>query len=527
VRRFRTEIKLARKITHPNVCRIHDFGESDGLLYISMELVDGRDLKSIVREHGGLPATDAYDVSIQAATGLEAIHAQGVVHRDLKTSNLMRGRDGRVRILDFGVARPASAAGGSATVTALALGTPDYMSPEQALGRPVDPRTDVYALAVVVFELFTGELPFHGDTPLATMLKHLNEPPPLDGPAGHRIPPLLVPVLRRGMAKDPAGRFSGAAAMREALLGAQGASAESEQLTPIATPAPPGVTAVVSPSPGRRRFGWANGVLLLVGGAAALALAAFALRSPAASPGERVSPIPGPTLPTQGPSAVETHDSGAAASSLPKAGPTATPAPSPSPSSPAAPAPSIETVAPEDLDPLAALPVGTRLLATLGAEVRSDRARVGDSFGARLAEPLVWEGRQVAGAGTRLAGRVFAVSATGTAPFLELRLTEIEIEGQAVPMRTGILRLTARPPVKGGPSPLAVVVGAVAGAGIGAALDGREGAAGGTAAGAAAGAALSSRRAGEPELAYADRLMFKLVEPLTLPSGVTQPGRFR
>lgn len=139
----------------------------------------------------------------------------------------------------------------------------------------------------------------------------------------------------------------------------------------------------------------------------------------------------------------------------------------------------------------------------------------------------MWEGREVAGAGTRLGGRVFAVSAPGLTPFLELRLTEIELGGNAVPMRTGILRLTARPARGGGPSPLAVVVGAVAGAGLGAVLDGGDGAAGGAAAGAGAGAALSSRRAPESALAYADRLMFKLVEPLTLPASVTQPGRLR
>lgn len=165
-RRFRSEIKLARRASHPNVCRIHEYGEDGGELYISMELVNGENLKDAVRTRGGLPRAEAYDVAMQVASGLAAIHKEGIVHRDLKTANLMRDATGRVRIMDFGFARPQLSGPGDDSRPAVALGTPEYMSPEQILAHgTVDRRSDLYALGVVLFELFTGTLPFKGDTP--------------------------------------------------------------------------------------------------------------------------------------------------------------------------------------------------------------------------------------------------------------------------------------------------------------------------------------------------------------------------
>ena len=220
-RRFKSEIRLARRVTHPNVCRIHDYGDDGGRLYISMELVEGRDLKQVLRS-GELDAGQAFDVALQVAAGLQAIHDVGIVHRDLKTPNLMRDADtGRVRIMDFGIARSLAPQPGAATATGIAVGTPDYMSPEQALGHKVDTRSDLYAFGVVVFELFTGELPFHGDTPMAVLLKHIHEPPPLD--ASRRLPPALVPVLRRALAKDVAARYATADEMAAALVQARDA----------------------------------------------------------------------------------------------------------------------------------------------------------------------------------------------------------------------------------------------------------------------------------------------------------------
>src|SRR5262245_38021510 len=200
--RFREEIRLARRVSHRNVCRIHEYGESDGLRYISMAYVDGQDLKKVLRERGALPEPEAYDTVQSIADGLQAIHDEGIVHRDLKTPNIMRDARGVVRLMDFGIAKD-RAAGTSAglTATGLIVGTPEYMSPEQAMGHKVDSRCDLYAMGVVVYELFTGRVPFRGDTPMELILRHINEPPPLHGPDAARIPGALKTVLGRALAK--------------------------------------------------------------------------------------------------------------------------------------------------------------------------------------------------------------------------------------------------------------------------------------------------------------------------------------
>ena len=208
-RRFRSEIKLARRVRHPNVCGIHEYGEDRDLRYISMELIEGTDLKQIVQSSGALSPEEAYEVAIQLAEGLRAIHEVGIIHRDLKTANVMRDGRGRVRLMDFGIAKQLGVeATAGATGTGHILGTPEYMSPEQARSQPLDPRTDIYALGIVIFEIFTGRVPFHGDTPVATLLKHLQDPPPLDAREGEGIPAPLVMVLRKALAKDPADRYA-------------------------------------------------------------------------------------------------------------------------------------------------------------------------------------------------------------------------------------------------------------------------------------------------------------------------------
>ena len=156
VRRFVAEIKLARKIRHRNVCAIHDYGEDKRLIYISMEYIDGIDLKKILQEKGGFPQDEAFDVTIQAVKGLEAIHEVGVIHRDLKTHNIMLDSRGVVRLLDFGIAKQQDADTGL-TGTGQLVGTPEYMSPEQVRGQTVDFRSDLYSLGIVIFEIFTGQ----------------------------------------------------------------------------------------------------------------------------------------------------------------------------------------------------------------------------------------------------------------------------------------------------------------------------------------------------------------------------------
>jgi HEAT repeat protein/predicted Ser/Thr protein kinase len=218
-RRFRSEIKLARKVSHRNVCRIHEYGEDGSLRYLSMEYIDGVNLKQAVRGKGGLPIEDAREITIQIAKGLQAIHDVGIIHRDLKTANLMRDGRGIVRLMDFGIAKKwGEEAGEGMTGVGDIIGTPEYMSPEQARGQKLDFRSDLYALGIVMFELLTGELPFRGETPLDTLLKHVQEPPPLEG----RIQPELIPILRKALAKDPRERYASARGLVADLRATQG-----------------------------------------------------------------------------------------------------------------------------------------------------------------------------------------------------------------------------------------------------------------------------------------------------------------
>jgi serine/threonine protein kinase len=223
-RRFRSEIKIARKIRHRNVCGIHEFGQDGHLQFIAMELIEGVDFKRVLKERGALPIAEAYDVSIQTAKGLQAIHDAGIVHRDLKTPNLMRDSQGVVRLMDFGIAKDVGATGAEQTVTGQIVGTPEYMSPEQARGQRVDHRSDIYALGVVVWELFTGDVPFRGDSPIATLYRQIQEPLPLDGPQATKLPGPLKPVLEKALAKEPQDRYQSVRELAEALRAARTAS---------------------------------------------------------------------------------------------------------------------------------------------------------------------------------------------------------------------------------------------------------------------------------------------------------------
>ena len=220
--RFKSEIRLARRVRHRNVCAIHDYGEDQGLFYISMEYLEGVDLKHQLRERGALPAADAYEVAIQIAEGLQAVHDAGIIHRDLKTPNIMRDAGGVARLMDFGIAKREG--DGARTATGHIVGTPEYMSPEQAQGHRVDFRSDIYALGIVVYEIFTGRVPFRGETPISTILKHLHDPPPLDPPEAESIPAAVRSVLRRCLEKSPADRFPSARDVAEALRGARSPS---------------------------------------------------------------------------------------------------------------------------------------------------------------------------------------------------------------------------------------------------------------------------------------------------------------
>jgi len=167
LQRFKQEIILARQVTHRNVVRIFDLGQADGIRFISMEYMEGKDLHAVLSERGPLPVEEAVTIVEQICLALDAAHQEGVVHRDLKPHNVMIESDGRVVVMDFGIAGSIETSG--MTQTGSLLGTPDYMSPEQVKGEPVDARSDLFALGIIFYQLLTGELPYVGDTPMAAM----------------------------------------------------------------------------------------------------------------------------------------------------------------------------------------------------------------------------------------------------------------------------------------------------------------------------------------------------------------------
>jgi serine/threonine-protein kinase len=213
-RRFLSEIKLARKVTHRNVCRIHEHSEEGSISFISMEYIAGTSLKEHLATRW--PSLDeAYELVIQIAQGVAAIHEHGIVHRDLKSGNIMVDQNGVAKIVDFGIAKVIGAAG--LTAGDKVFGTPEYMSPEQVEGSSVDGRSDVYALGCVTWEIFTGRPPFLGESPYATLLKHLKDPPPLED-----LPGPLGVVLAKALAKAPIDRFQNVGEFLAALRTARG-----------------------------------------------------------------------------------------------------------------------------------------------------------------------------------------------------------------------------------------------------------------------------------------------------------------
>src|SRR6266496_4095674 len=196
----------------------------------------------------GLPPEQAFELAVQLAGGLQALHDAGIVHRDVKATNVILDNKGRPRLMDFDFAKQHDAgATDTATITGHIVGSPEYMSPESARGDQVDFRSDVYSLGVVVFEMFTGEVPFRGDSPLATILKHLNEPPPLEGPRAKGLPSSLLPVLRKALAKWSAERYSTAGGFAMALGFARIAFGELAPPPKVPTPPLPALLEALNP----------------------------------------------------------------------------------------------------------------------------------------------------------------------------------------------------------------------------------------------------------------------------------------
>jgi HAMP domain-containing protein len=209
--RLKSELKLARKITHPNVLRTYDFGEMDGIPFISMEFVRGVTLRYMLDQTRRLPYSAGLRLAKQLCAGLAAAHAVGVLHRDIKPENLILDPTGNAKLMDFGIARPIERLAPGATQDGFIIGTPQYLAPEILQGRDADPRSDLYACGVVLYEIFAGTLPFEGATAMDIMAKHLREEPAAPSTRWREIPPPLEVAILRCLKKDPEQRYRSAA----------------------------------------------------------------------------------------------------------------------------------------------------------------------------------------------------------------------------------------------------------------------------------------------------------------------------
>src|SRR5438874_2902420 len=205
VERFRREAQAAANLNHPNIVAIYDWGQEDGTYFIVMEYVEGRVLRDLIRSEAPLDLNQAAEITAEIASALAFAHRNGVVHRDVKPGNVLLTRFGNVKVTDFGIARAGTSDG--LTQTGSVMGTATYFSPEQAQGLPVDGRSDVYSLGVVLYEMLTGVVPFTGDSPVAVAYKHVREEPLAPSQRNPEVPPDLEKIILAALAKDPDHRY--------------------------------------------------------------------------------------------------------------------------------------------------------------------------------------------------------------------------------------------------------------------------------------------------------------------------------
>ena len=260
IERFSNELKFARKIAHRNVCRMYDLGEEGKTHYITMEYVPGENLKDMIRMMGQLSPAQAISIAKHVCEGLAEAHRLGVVHRDLKSSNIMIDKGGNARIMDFGIARSLQAK--SLTGAGVMIGTPEYMSPEQVDGKETDQRSDIYSLGVILYEMMTGRLPFKGDTSLSIALKHKTETPPDPKQFNAQILENLSRLILRCMEKDKESRHQSAEELLSELNKIEKGFSTTERILPKRKPLTDKII----------KFGWKKSILYGAGFTVLLAL---------------------------------------------------------------------------------------------------------------------------------------------------------------------------------------------------------------------------------------------------------------
>ncbi len=240
VARFSREAKAASRISHPHAVSVTDFGEAEnGVVFLVMEYLDGRTLKDIIRSEGPMPLDRAVEIVRQVAGALDVAHQQGVVHRDLKSDNIMLSQTNGgdwAKVLDFGIAKiqqPEGVRDNDITAANLVIGTPQYMSPEQCSQTgPIDARSDVYSLGVIVYEMLAGRVPFTGESPTVIMMKQVQDPPPSILDARPDLPASVDKLIERALAKQPVDRFQTAGELSEALTLAAADAGDAVSVTP-------------------------------------------------------------------------------------------------------------------------------------------------------------------------------------------------------------------------------------------------------------------------------------------------------